>query len=476
MKTFYFLNFTKTLIQMMYTFYFQHVRTIVPIHKCLLFLRSLVKKQLWIPLSILGLFAHLSASAQCPCTDCRCSDSLSLVNLYQSTNGAEWAKKWDLSLPIEQWQGIKINAQGRVEEIYLNNNNLIGTLPNLNLPHLQSLHLPNNQLTSNLPNFNLPKLASLVLFNNKFTGQIPNFNLPNLINLILGNNQLSGTIPDFNLPKLQALWLYSNQLSGQIPNFNLPELAYLDLYTNKLSGNIPNFNLPKLQGLNIESNQLSGSIPHFNFPLLHSLILSKNQLTDTIPNFNFPRLTYLSMYENQLTGNIPNFNAPDLTYFSLHSNKLSGNIPNLNMHNLETLYLFSNKLTGCIPREIRMNCPKLGPFGGNIAINPELNNDNWENYWIKGQDACAPIDNNLKLFISPNPATGDVRLAVHVKEAGIYTLQILNTVGDIVIEQTVNLPYSDNTITVSTALLTKGFYLTKVSKGNQFITQKLVVQ
>lgn len=55
-------------------------------------------------------------------------------------------------------------------------------------------------------------------------------------------------------------------------------------------------------------------------------------------------------------------------------------------------------------------------------------------------------------------------------------LQIINTVGDVLIEQTVNLPYSDNTISVSTALLTKGFYLTKVSKGNQFITQKLVVQ
>ena len=79
-------------------------------------------------------------------------------------------------------------------------------------------------------------------------------------------------------------------------------------------------------------------------------------------------------------------------------------------------------------------------------------------------------------MITADKATGEVHLAVHVKEAGIYTLQILNTVGDKVIEQTVNLPYSDNTISVSTALLTKGFYLTKVSKGNQFITQKLVVQ
>ncbi len=458
------------------TFNIPHLGTIVPLRKCLLFFRSLVKQQLWIPLSILGLFSHLSASAQCPSTDCRYSDSLSLMDLYQSTNGANWIKKWDLSRPIEEWQGINVNAQGRVVEILMNNNNLIGTLPNLNLPHLQSLILPSNQLTGNLPNFNSPKLASLVLFNNKFTGQIPNFNLPNLTGLLLGNNQLSGTIPNFNLPKLQFLWLNSNQLSGQIPNFNLPELTYLDLYINKLSGNIPNFNFPKLEGLNIESNQLTGFIPPFDFPLLLSLRLAKNQLTDTIPNFNFPRLTYLSLYENQLTGNIPNFNSPDLTYLSLHSNKLSGNIPNFNMHKLETLYLFSNKLKGCIPREIRINCPKLGPFGGNIAINPELNNDNWENYWIRGQDACAPIDNNLKLFISPNPATGEVRLAVHVKEAGIYTLQIINTVGDIVIEQTVNLPYSDNTISVSTALLTKGFYLTKVSKGNQFITQKLVVQ
>ncbi len=181
-----------------------------------------------------------------------------LVTLYNSTNGANWKNKtgWLTTNTPCSWYGITCSA-GHVSEIRLVDdgntsdniygNNLSGTIPNFNLPVLNTLRLSSNQLSGAIPNFtNLPNLNLLWLDGNQLSGQIPNFNLPNLDLLYLDNNQLSGQIPNFNLPSLQSLWLDSNQLSGQIPNFNLPNLRGLGLNSNQLSGQIPNFNLPNL--------------------------------------------------------------------------------------------------------------------------------------------------------------------------------------------------------------------------------------
>jgi hypothetical protein len=88
------------------------------------------------------------------------------------------------------------------------------------MPKLVKLYLNVNKLTGSIPNFNLPLVDTLFLRNNELTGSIPNFNLPNLVSLSIRNNQLSGSVPDFNLPKLQQLRLDTNQLSGVVPNFS----------------------------------------------------------------------------------------------------------------------------------------------------------------------------------------------------------------------------------------------------------------
>ena len=208
---------------------------------------------------------------------CRQSDSLSLIALYNSTNGANWTNKWDLSKPMTTWYGIKLNVSGCVECIDMDGtldcmytvgsvtNNLVGTLPNLSMNSLLGLSLFNNKLSGSIPNFNLPNLQWLSLNFHQFSGSIPNFNnIPNLVTLSLHGNQLTGNIPNFNLARLSSLSISSNQLTGNIPNFNLPNLVFLYLYNNQLSGNIPNFNLPKLLQLFLYQNQLSSAIPDFN--------------------------------------------------------------------------------------------------------------------------------------------------------------------------------------------------------------------
>ncbi len=226
----------------------------------------------------------------------RMDDSLSLVELYNTTDGPNWTITWDLNQPMDDWFGVFL-TNGRVTCLDLDgnedcsspvasNNNLVGDLPNLNLTELQTLTLTSYQLSGNIPDFsNLPNLQFLRLFSSQLSGNIPDFsNLPNLQELSLGNNQLSGSIPDFsNLPNLQILRLGNNQLSGNIPDFsNLPNLQELSLVRNQLSGNMPDFtNLPNLINLAVPNNQLNGNMPDFSD--------------------NCPNLVYLQYFENRYT-------------------------------------------------------------------------------------------------------------------------------------------------------------------------------
>ena len=192
---------------------------------------------------------------------CRYQDSLQLVSLYNAANGANWTDKWNLNTPINTWYGVELNANGCVTGIRMENNNLDGTLPNLDMPNLMSLNLRGSKLHGTLPNLNCPNLIGFYLTNSQITGSIPNFNFPNLQVLMLYANQLTGPIPNFNFPNLTALLIDGNQLSGTIPNFNFPKMKHLALAYNQLSGSIPDFNFPDINQLYLDSNRLSGCIP-----------------------------------------------------------------------------------------------------------------------------------------------------------------------------------------------------------------------
>jgi Leucine-rich repeat (LRR) protein len=265
-------------------------------------------------------------------TEIPVSECNSLLELYNSTNGANWTNNtgWNQTNTPCSWFGITCSG-GRVSKIGLGSNKLVGTLPNLNLPYLMTLWLYSNQLSGSIPNFtDLPNLTWLDLSLNQLVGNIPNFsNLFKLQIFSLYHNQLSGSIPNFsNLANLQAIVFSSNQLSGSIPDFsNLPNLIQLQLGENQLTGNIPNFSkLVNLNELLLYSNKLSGNIPDFS---------------------SLPNLRQLHLGGNQLTGNIPSFsNLPNLLNFSLNLNQLSGNIPNFTSFNLANLYAQLNNNCG----------------------------------------------------------------------------------------------------------------------------------
>ena len=223
------------------------------------------------------------------------TDRAALVALYNATDGENWLDRtnWLSDAPTGEWSGVTTNANGRVTDLSLYDNQLTGEIPAElgNLTNLEVLSLDGNQLTGEIPAElgNLTNLELLYLDGNQLTGEIPAElgNLTNLEVLSLSSNQLTGEIPAElgNLTNLELLYLDGNQLTGEIP----AELG----------------NLTNLEGLSLSSNQLTGEIPAElgNLTNLELLYLDGNQLTGEIPA-ELGNLTNLT-WSNQLTGEIP---------------------------------------------------------------------------------------------------------------------------------------------------------------------------
>ncbi len=330
-------------------------------------------------------------------------DSIGLVSLFNSTNGNNWKSRFNwLNGPVSTWGGVTI-TNGRVTDIVLANNNLVGPIsPTFidSLTGLISLNLSYNLLTGNLPTFTTKNssLQQLILQGNNFSGQIPVSiaNLYNLLYLNFNNNQLSDTIPNAisALTSLQSLSLSNNKLIGPIPKglYSLTKnLATLDLSNNNIKDTIN----PLIQGMNLTSiklnnNQLYGSIanvineivlmPMFNknsiYPFSY-LNLSYNQFSDTLPisfgqlgqqipvtgGVNYVGIGYLNLSNNNIIGTIPNSvgGMQELLYLDLSFNQLTGNIPDqlwgigsgyTSFPLLNQIYLNNNKLTGSLSSAI----------------------------------------------------------------------------------------------------------------------------
>jgi len=143
-----------------------------------------------------GNFAAFCNEGIGDCTPINPSDSLELVNFYNTTCNDGCTLNWDLAQPVYNWEGIT-TQNGHVIEIYVNTEGLSGNLPNLNLPNLTRLYIRNNQLDGSIPNLNLPSLTYLNLEDNRFTGGIPQMNLPNLTYINLQSNSLEGCFPAY---------------------------------------------------------------------------------------------------------------------------------------------------------------------------------------------------------------------------------------------------------------------------------------
>ncbi|WMN06229.1 T9SS type A sorting domain-containing protein [Marivirga arenosa] len=328
-------------------------------------------------------------------------DSLALVDLYNATNPGDtaWisATGW-LTAPLADWQGVSLGPTGRVEEVWLADNNLTGTMPESikNLDSLKRFYFWNNpslegNLFDILVNFSALERASA--HDCAFTGPIlPEIFRPGLLELRLFNNQITGPIPTEigNAPDLQQFHFANNQLSGPIPNTigNLDLLTELNLSQNdSISGTIPPEigQMELLTFLFLENCSLSGAIPAeiLNAPSLVELWISGNDFSGTLPDvLNMPNFRALHAGGNRnllvdLPDNLgeltqlevliiwntrPNggpfpegvYNLTNLRDLDLSEQRFTGSIDDRigNLTNLFSLYLRNNLLSGAFPIEI----------------------------------------------------------------------------------------------------------------------------
>jgi Leucine-rich repeat (LRR) protein len=318
---------------------------------------------------ILGLFLTLIGRNHIALAQVSEQDSLALTVLYDSTNGTDWTNNTNWLIgDVSNWYGVTV-SEGRVTQLDLYNNNLVGTIPPSieNLSALQLLSLARNQLTGIIPAEigNMSNLTQIYLQQNELSGSIPGEieYLTNLTELRLQINQLTGSIPPGigKLTKLENLHLSANQLDGSIPSEiqNLINLKGLVLAGNQLNGSIPTWinKLVNLEILNLSDNQLTGPIPTEigDITSLTALSLGKNQLNGPIPPDigNLTKLFYLYLASNQHTGSIPPEigDLVDLQSLYLNVNQLSESIPPEigKLTKLVTLHLNNNQLSGAIP-------------------------------------------------------------------------------------------------------------------------------
>ena len=131
------------------------------------------------------------------------TDREALVAIYNATDGENWNRSdnWLSHAPLDEWEGVTTDGDGRVTKLEVNGNDLSGEIPPEfgSLSNLKTLYLDSNDLSGEIP----PELGSL----------------SNLRQLALYNNDLSGEIPPElgSLSNLRGLWVHENDLSGCVP-------------------------------------------------------------------------------------------------------------------------------------------------------------------------------------------------------------------------------------------------------------------
>ena len=359
-----------------------------------------------------------------------------LQALYDVADGANWTNNdnWFSSEPLSEWYGITTDEDGRVTEIYLIGNNLVGEIPAAlgRLSELEGLYLARNELTGSIPPElgDLYNLRVLMLFDNDLTGSIPHQfgNLESMEEIHLGRNRLSGRIPRQlgDMENLRRLHLTVNELDGSIPAElgNLSNLRQLSIAANNLSGSIPVeiADLTELTYLYLWGNDLYGGAFIANLDNLANmqfLDVGGNQIdgaTVLSKVSALTELTGLGIHDSGITDAdmrryMNDLASRDLEFLNISSNGLSDPQTLVGLSRITTiqrLAINDNEFGGALPRT----------FTG-LTLMRLL-------YYYDNDGLCAPADSEFQNWLlgirdvkgdtctggtpahAPTPATGSV--------------------------------------------------------------------
>lgn len=351
------------------------------------------------------LFSFLTAaihSAQPQPTTCACSrisDSLVLVKLFESTNGANWSIKWNFNQGMDNWYGINLDGIGCVRNLSLSDNNLTGNIPpELGLlTNLKVLNLFNNHLTGIIPISlgGLNQLEELNLENNQLTGTIPSsfLGLTALKQASFSDNNLSGNFPLVltDITTLNQLRLSNNFFTGTIPpgisKWN--QINLIDFSNNQFSGNLPpNISLIRtLKELYLSNNQFTGELPGSMSLLtnLRNVWLNNNQFTGLVPDLTLAPLLSLRLEYNNFT-DIPDYsslrtwgNSEPFGLVIHHNNFTFEDL--IPLQKLPKNFYFSFKPQNPIPLDSIIFVPKAANYNIRLFTDPQIPDNNYK--WFK---------------------------------------------------------------------------------------------
>merc|ERR1712238_431249 len=360
-----------------------------------------------------------------------------LAVFYYSTSGDDWN---DNSMWVEQnenvcdWYGIECNSNRTVLGIKLEENNLVGELPQelASISTLSNILLFSNELNGFVPDviFSL-ELGKFDVEENMLSGDIfPDKLFVNsaetVVDYLVSKNKFSGTIPTDvgKLLKLERFWVADNDLTGTIPSelANVKGLKDLIVYENSFSGSFPpglflledltiikasnntlmegplpkNIDSKKLVKLEIDNSGLTGKLPTNlgDLTSLQVLFLENNSLTGTIPDLDDMRkLANVTFNDNELTGTMPSWNVAEsnLKDIWLERNQLTGAIPGISSDNLPEIteiLISDNCLTGSVPDSICIKREEYSDFKSlHVDCQPPKGSDTPRNQCAK--DCCT---------------------------------------------------------------------------------------
>ncbi len=311
------------------------------------------------------------------------SDSLVLVEIYHSLNGPNWESSIWLDGPVKNWSGIKLNNEGRVSDIILNEINAEGEIPDciIDLEQLALLRFLNGKFPEGFPKklALVPSLKELyfyqVAFNQSFSFPVEGFD--NLENLRILGCELEGELPKepFSLPKLKVLSFAENQFTGPIipPGALSETIEFYSINGNKFSGEVSNIlgNLPNLKKFEFYDNAFSGEFPDWTIEVAGNFffcteLFFEGQIPDNFleklgqevegfriwltglsgnieewmigPMRNFRQI---ELAHDNFSGKIPDgiFDVSEIIRFQIIQTNISG-LPNFDDFNVETLNWF----------------------------------------------------------------------------------------------------------------------------------------
>jgi len=341
------------------------------------------------------------------------TDRLALIDLYNATDGALWVNRnsWQIPGYVGEspcgWFGVTCES-GRVTELKLPNNNLVGTIPNSigDLTSLKVLQLNKNKLSGLLPYTinHMYKLVYLYVNDNQLSGYFPNLSeIPLTYTVNVENNRftfegMESTVHKLDLYAPQAKipisyngWSLTVNAGGSMSNntYNwyrngalIASNTNVNSYSTSVDGTyrVEVTNRTATQLTLVSENYIIGPVgPVNNLESDRLALISLYNSTNggqwnNRQGWNVPgnvgdnpcgwagvkcqegRVTSLEMFANNLSGNIPSEigNLSKLKSLRLNSNYLTGSIPTsiTSLNLLEALALAYNQLSGVIPAEI----------------------------------------------------------------------------------------------------------------------------